>query len=98
MFFACSIQRRVGDVIDEGVGLAVKHAVALVNCSQSDGLSQVTFPRAGRTEKQSIFMFGDEAGSGKIENQAAIHLLIKIEVEVVECDLGISEFSCFSSA
>ena len=36
-------------------------------------------------------MAGDEGASGEIEDQAAIHLLIESEVEVIESLLGVAE-------
>ncbi len=49
MLFACSVDRGFGDFIEQGVGLAVEHAIALLDRSMSDGLGQVTLARAGWT-------------------------------------------------
>jgi hypothetical protein len=38
-----------------------------------------------------VFVARDERASGQIEDQAAIHLLIESEVEVVEGFLGVAE-------
>jgi hypothetical protein len=57
--------------IKQGVGFAVEHTVTLLDGSLADGLSQVTFTGAGWPQKQSIFMTGDEAAGGEIEDQAA---------------------------
>jgi hypothetical protein len=48
-------------------------------------------PVPGGTEKQCVFVTGDEGTSGEIEDQAAIHLLIEVEVEVVQGLLGVAE-------
>ena len=57
----------------------------------ADGLRQVTLAGAGWAEKQGIFVARDEGASGQIEDQAAIHLLVESEVEVVESLLGVAE-------
>ena len=38
----------------------------------------------------------DKAGRGEIENQAPIHLLVKVEIKIVERFLGIAELCLFS--
>jgi hypothetical protein len=45
----------------------------------------------GWAEKQGIFVAGDERASGQIEDQAAIHLLVEVEVEVFEAPLGVAK-------
>jgi hypothetical protein len=56
------------------------------------------FSRSARTEKQRVFALADERGSGQIEDQAAIHLGIEGEVEVVERPVGIAEAGLFAAA
>ena len=77
----------------KSVGLAIEHAVALLDGGVADGLRKVTL--AGWTEKQGVFVACDESAGGEIENQAAIHLLVKGEVEVVEGLLGVGELGLF---
>ena len=60
-------------------------------------LRQVTLAGAGWAEQQGIFVARDERASGKIEDQAAIHLLVEGEVEVVEGLLGIAELGLLCS-
>src|SRR5437870_12900946 len=43
-------------------------------------------------------MFGDEIGGSEIKHETAIHLLVEVEVEVVERDLWIAELGFFSPA
>src|SRR5271165_523037 len=64
--------------------VSVEHAVSLLDGGLSDGLGQVALASAGGTEKQCVFAARDKAGSSQIEDQAAIHLLVESEVEVVE--------------
>jgi hypothetical protein len=63
----------------------------------ADGLRQVTLAGAGWAEKQGIFVARDEGASGQIEDQAAIHLLVESEVEVVESAIEIAETGFLST-
>jgi hypothetical protein len=63
----------------------------------ADGLGKMAFPAAGWTEKQGIFMAGDESARGQVEDQAAIHLLVEVEVEVVERLLRITKLRLLTS-
>src|SRR5208282_3270946 len=78
---------------EQGVGLAIEHAVSLLDGGLADGLCQVTLAGAGWAEKQGIFVARDEGAGGEVEDQAAIHLLVESEVEVVESLLGVAELS-----
>src|ERR1019366_2301988 len=69
----------------------VEHSVPLLDSGLADGLSQVALAGAGRTEKQCVFAARDKAGSSQVEDQAAIHLLVEGEVEVVEGLVGVAE-------
>jgi hypothetical protein len=91
VLFAGAVESGFGQFIEQGVGLAVEHAVALLDGGVANGLGQVTLAGAGGTEKQGVFVAGDEGAGGQIEDQAAIHLLVEGEVEVVEGLLGIAE-------
>ena len=91
MLFARSIDGGFGEFLEQGMGLAVDHPIALLDGRLSDGLGKMTLPAAGWTEKQSVFMAGDEGAGGQIEDQTAIHLLVEIEVEVVEGPLWIAK-------
>jgi len=39
----------IGEIVEQFVGLAIQHAIALLNGGLPDGLSQMTFPGAGRS-------------------------------------------------
>jgi hypothetical protein len=73
------------------VGFAVQRLVALLNGGLTDGLCQVAFPGAAGAEKQRVLALVDEGTGGEIEDQAAIHLRIESEVEVIECPVGIAK-------
>ena len=91
MLFAGAVEGGFGQIIEQGVGLAIEHAISLLDGGLADGLRQVTLAGAGWAEEQGIFVARDERASGQIEDQAAIHLLIESEVEVVEGLLGVAE-------
>src|SRR5262249_5922235 len=57
----------------------------------------MTLAGAGRAEEQAVLMFGDEVGRGQVEDEAAVHLLVEVEVEVIECLLGIAELGGLSA-
>ena len=98
VLFARAVERGFGEFIEQGVGLAIEHAIALLDGGLADGLGQVTLAGAGRTEKQGVFVAGDEGAGGQIEDQAAIHLGIEGEVEVVEGLLRVAELGLLFAA
>ena len=49
MFFAGAVERGFGEIIEQGVGFAIEHAIALLDGGLADGLGQVTLAGAGRT-------------------------------------------------
>jgi hypothetical protein len=51
MFLAGPIDGRFRQVVEQFVGLAIQHAIDLLNDSLPDGLSKMTFPGAGRILK-----------------------------------------------
>src|SRR4029434_365688 len=73
------------------MSFAIEHAIALLDGRLADGLGQVTLAGAAWPEKQRIFALADEGARGQVEDQAAIHLGIEVEVEVVKRLLRIAE-------
>ena len=49
MLFAGAVESGFGQFIEQGVGLAVEHAVALLDGGVANGLGQVTLAGAGRS-------------------------------------------------
>ncbi|MGD1078816.1 MAG: hypothetical protein ABR881_10895 [Candidatus Sulfotelmatobacter sp.] len=47
-FFAGSVDRGFGQVIEQFMGFAIEHAIALLDSGLSDGLSEMAFAGAGR--------------------------------------------------
>ena len=58
-------------------------------------MRQVTLARPGWSFEQAVFAPVHPAGSGQIEDEIAIHLLIELEVEVVQALVRIAEASLF---
>ena len=83
-FFACPIHDGLGQVVQQDVGFAVEHAVTLLDRGLTDGLSQMTLATSTWAEKQNIFPLGDESARGQVEDQAAIHLGVEGEIEIVQ--------------
>ena len=49
VLFAGTVESSFGQFIEQGVGLAVEHAIPLLDGGMADGLGQVAFAGAGRT-------------------------------------------------
>jgi hypothetical protein len=98
VLFACAVGDGLGQFIEQDVGFAVQHFVALLNGCLPDGLGQVAFPGSSRTQKQRVLALVDEGAGGEIENQAAIHFRIEGEVEVIECPVGIAKAGLLAAA
>jgi hypothetical protein len=71
VLFAGAVERGFGQIIEQGVGLAIEHAVSLLDSGLADGLCQVTLAGAGWAEKQGIFVARDEGASSQIEDSHA---------------------------
>src|SRR5439155_22668627 len=97
LLFASSIEHCIGEVLDERVGFTIEDAITLLNAGLTNSLGQMTLARTGRSLEQSVFVFSDEAGGGEVEDEAAVHLLVEVEVEVIECLLRIAELGGLSA-
>src|SRR3954447_16983812 len=78
--------------------LPIYHAIVLLDGSLADGLSQMTFPRSAWTQEKCVFPLADESTSSQIEYQAAIHLRVEGEVEVVQSLVRITKSGLFAPA
>src|SRR5260370_15351061 len=78
--------------------LPIDHAIVLLDGSLADGLSQVTFPCSSWTQEKGIFPLADEGTRSQIEHQAAIHLRVEGEVEVVQSLMRVAEGGLFAPA
>jgi hypothetical protein len=54
LLFAGAIECGFGEIIEQSVGFAVEHAIALLDRGLADGLRQVTFPTAGAQTEISL--------------------------------------------
>src|SRR5438034_11540901 len=75
---------------------AIHHAIALQDGGLADSLRQVALARAAGAEKQRIFPLGKERARGQVKDQAAIHLRIEGEVEVVQRLVHVAERGLFA--
>ncbi len=91
MLLAFAVQRGVGQLFEQSVRFAIEYAVALLDNSMADGLRDVAFPAPRWTKKQGIFALSHPARGGQIEDQAAVHLGVKLEVEVIQLLVGVAE-------
>jgi hypothetical protein len=95
---ACAGQGRIGQFFEQGVCLAVDHAVALLNGGAPDRLCQTAFAGARRAEKERIFPLRDEARGRELADERVVHLLVEIEIKVVERAAGITKAGQFVPA
>src|SRR5271170_8105739 len=65
--------------------------MALLDRRLSDGLCQVALAGTAGAEEQRVFALSDEGAGGQIEDQAAIHLRVKTEVEIIQSSLRVAE-------
>jgi hypothetical protein len=57
----------------------------------------MAFASARWTKKKCIFAANDECGRRQVEDQTPVHLLVKVEIEVVERHLRIAKLRLFAS-
>src|SRR5262249_22964154 len=93
VFLACAIGNSVGEFIEQDVGFAIQHTIALQDRSLPDGLRQVTLAGSTGAEKQRIFALVDKRAGGQVEHQTAIDFRVEGEVEVIERTVGIAKAS-----
>src|SRR5438034_8621192 len=66
------------------MGLAVEHAVALLDHGEADRLRHVALAGAGRAQEEGIVVLRDPARGSELEHERAVHLLVGVEVERVQ--------------
>src|ERR1035441_10200429 len=64
----------------------------------ADGLRQMAFPRSTWTHEQGVFPLADEGTGCQVKHQAAIHLRIEGEVEVVQLLVRVAECGLLAPA
>ena len=95
VFSTGAVDGGFGNIVEQGVGFTIEDAMALQDGRHADGLGQMTLAGSGWTQKQRVFVSGDEGGGGEIEDEAAIHLLVEGEVEALKCLLRVPELGLF---
>jgi len=81
------------------VGFAVEDAVALgLDDGAADGLGDVALASARRAEEERVLAALHEAAGGQLEDEAAIHLLVEVEVEAVERLARVAEGALLEAA
>src|SRR5262249_40597668 len=92
-----SVEVRIRDFRKQDMRLPVDHPITLADDRLPDSLGQVTFAGTGWTQKKGVLMASDERCGRQIEDQAAIHLLVEVEIEVIERHLRIAKLCLFPS-
>jgi hypothetical protein len=82
----------LGEIVEEGVSLAIEDAVALLDDGEADGLRQVALVGAGRPEQQGVIVLRDPASGGQFEDEGPVQLLVE-EVKGVQALAGVPEAS-----
>src|ERR1700679_4161717 len=70
--------------------------MALLDRRLFDSLRQMAFAGTAGAQKQCVFPLSDEGAGGQIEDQAAIHLRVKTEVEIIQSSLRVAEGCLFT--
>jgi hypothetical protein len=74
----------------------VQHSVTLQDGGMAHSLGQVALARSTWAEKEAVFPLADEGAGSQIEDQAAIHLGVKPEIEIIQRLLGaVTKLSLF---
>ena len=90
-----SVESGFGDLLKQDMYLPVDHSIALVDDGFRYGLSQMAFSRARWTPKTSHPHDERRMWLSLDRRQAAIHLLVEVEIEVIECHLRIAKLCLF---
>jgi hypothetical protein len=80
------------------VRLAVADAVALLDDGEANRLGQVALAGSGRPQKQPVGMLGDKVAGREFEDEAAVELLIEVEIEGVQPLVRVAEARLLNAA
>src|SRR5882757_11424440 len=67
--------------------------MSLLDRAAADRLGEMALAGAWRPEKQRVLVLGDEVTGGELVDGPAVHLLVELEVEVVEGLVRFAEVS-----
>lgn len=79
-----SVDGRLGEFLEQQVGLAVEDLVALLDGGVADALREVALACAGRPEEEGVLVLRDEVAGGEVEDKAPVELAVEVKVEGVE--------------
>jgi hypothetical protein len=77
VLLARPIERRIGELFEQPVGLAVGDLVALGDGGEANGLREVTLARARRAEEEHIFVLLDDVARSKTSRRFSFGLKSK---------------------
>jgi hypothetical protein len=80
-----------GDLLNEQMGFAIDHAIAVLDRGAPDGLRQVALAGPWRPKKQGVFTLLDEACGGELVDQHAVHLFVEMKIKGSERPIRIPE-------
>ena len=81
-------ERGLGELFEQGVRLAIQHAVALLDGRAPDGLGEVALAGARRAEEEGILALRDEARGREFVDERPVHLPVEGEIETVQRPVG----------
>ena len=93
---ATALEGRVREFLEEHMRLAVADAMSLLDRAEADRLGEVTLAGARRSEEEHVLASLDEARSGELVDELAVHLLVEVEVEVVERPADVTKLASLS--
>ena len=96
---AGAVERGVGDLLEQRVGLAVDHAIALLDRGAADRLREMALAGAGRPEEEHVLALARRSGAvASSWISARFIFLLKVEIEGVERAVGVAEARLLEAA
>jgi hypothetical protein len=72
--------------------------MTLLDRTATDGLGKMALAGAGRSEKERVLVLGDEVTGGELVDEPAVHLLVEVEIEVIESAVRLAEAGVLGTA
>ncbi len=95
---AGAVERCLRELLDERVRVAVDDPVALLDRAATDRPCEVALAGAWRPEEEHVVVLVDEVPGGELVDDPPVHLLVEVEIEVVERPVRIPEVRVLGSA
>jgi hypothetical protein len=93
-----AVDGRLGELLEQHVGLAVEDLVSLLDRRVADPLGEVALARAGRPEEERVLVLRDEVAGGEVEDEAPVELAVEVKVEGVEGLAHVAETGALHAA